>query len=114
MERETLLTETLQLRARLREVQSAGDALRASAARAAAEAEAVGKALVCPITQAPFVDPVTCVDGHTYERSAITTWLAQHDTSPATNRRLSSRELRPNFVARSAALALRKAAEATP
>lgn len=27
-------------------------------------------------------DPVVAKDGHTYERSAITTWLETHKTSP--------------------------------
>jgi hypothetical protein len=33
-------------------------------------------------------DPVICADGHSYERDAITRWLAAHNTSPKTNARL--------------------------
>ena len=31
--------------------------------------------LNCPITLAPFVDPVVASDGHTYERNAIEAWF---------------------------------------
>jgi len=109
LEQEALLSQTLELRQKLGQAEREGEALRAAAAEAVAEAEAVGKALCCPITQALFVDPVCAADGHTYERAAITTWLASHDTSPATNRRLASRELKPNYAAKGAVLALRAA-----
>jgi hypothetical protein len=29
-------------------------------------------------------DPVSTLDGHTYERAAIAEWLRANDTSPAT------------------------------
>lgn len=35
----------------------------------------VPKAILCPITKAPMQDPVLCLDGHSYERKAITKWL---------------------------------------
>ena len=38
--------------------------------------------MVCPITQAPMVEPVATADGHIYEKFAITQWLDDHDTSP--------------------------------
>ena len=38
----------------------------------------------CPITTAVMRDPVVAADGHTYERQAIATWLATHNTSPLT------------------------------
>ena len=42
--------------------------------------------LVCAITMALPVDPVTAQDGHVYERSAITDWIAQgNGKSPKTN-----------------------------
>ena len=37
---------------------------------------------LCPITYELPYDPVMCIDGHTYERSAIMVWLEKHDTSP--------------------------------
>ena len=43
---------------------------------------------LCPITQDVLTDPVICADGHTYERAAITRWLAVNSTSPNTNLRL--------------------------
>ena len=50
----------------------------------------------CPITSEVMKDPVSTVDGHTYERSAITKWLEKHNTSPKTNVILASKELVPN------------------
>ena len=51
---------------------------------------------LCSITQDVMTDPVVASDGFTYERSAISKWLEDNDTSPKTKERLSS-ELRPNF-----------------
>ena len=36
----------------------------------------------CPITLEIPRDPVTCEDGHTYDRHAILGWLANNNTSP--------------------------------
>lgn len=36
----------------------------------------------CPITHVAFTDPVKAPDGHTYDRPAISRWLAEHGTSP--------------------------------
>eukprot|EP01038_Epipyxis_sp_PR26KG_P004878 gene4878-6834_t len=47
----------------------------------------------CPIYHTIMVDPVICVDGHTYERSAIETWLRNNDTSPVTNLTLTNKDL---------------------
>src|SRR4051812_24242490 len=47
----------------------------------------------CPITSALLVDAVITSDGQTYERTAIAKWLTDHDTSPATNLRLSNKTL---------------------
>ena len=47
-------------------------------------------------------DPVTCMDGHTYEKGAIQKWLLDHDTSPLTGAKLPSKHLIPNFALRSA------------
>jgi len=35
-------------------------------------------------------------DGITYERSAIESWMAKHDTSPSTGEKLEDKKLRPN------------------
>ena len=43
------------------------------------------KSFICPITGEVFQDPVMTMDGHTYERSAITRWLQDNDTSPLTH-----------------------------
>jgi hypothetical protein len=59
---------------------------------------------LCPITQELMDDPVVAADGNTYERAAITQWLATHDTSPMTNARMTHKELTPNLAVRSAIL----------
>ena len=45
----------------------------------------------CPLTLNRMKDPVSTVDGHTYERSAIEEWLVDHDTSPMTGLTLGER-----------------------
>lgn len=41
---------------------------------------------LCPITQEIMLEPVTCSDGFTYEKRAITEWfLSGKYTSPMTN-----------------------------
>lgn len=59
-------------------------------------------AFVCPVTREVMDDPVSCADGHTYERSAIQHWLLSHATSPKTGLPLDSKRLVPNFALRSA------------
>lgn len=59
-------------------------------------------AFACPITREIMVDPVTCSDGHTYERVAIEQWLQSNSRSPKTNQHLSSRVLIPNYAMRQA------------
>jgi len=57
--------------------------------------------LECPITGDMFVDPVSTVDGHTYERSAIERWFSErHWTSPATGLQLPEDPItrRPNLT----------------
>ena len=56
----------------------------------------------CPITQDRMTDPVTCMDGHTYERKGIERWLEDHDTSPLTGVKLPSKMLIPNHSLRHA------------
>ena len=57
---------------------------------------------LCPISQELMLDPVTCTDGHSYDRRNIVTWLAENNTSPATGLPLSSRVLIPNIALRNA------------
>jgi len=62
--------------------------------------------LCCCITGDLMEDPVTAMDGHTYERSAIEAWFARFDnsqspTSPLTNEALPSRRLIPSHNIRS-------------
>ena len=58
--------------------------------------------MVCPLSHAVLADPVVCTgDGQTYERSAITQWLAASDTSPVTGQPLVSHDLLPNHALRS-------------
>eukprot|EP00041_Stephanoeca_diplocostata_P012422 m.207998 g.207998 ORF g.207998 m.207998 type:complete len:471 (-) comp18953_c0_seq1:364-1776(-) len=47
-------------------------------------------------------DPVSTVDGHSYERSAITNWLKKNDTSPLTMEKLPSKTLTRNHALRGA------------
>jgi hypothetical protein len=51
---------------------------------------------LCPITQQPFVDPVVCPEGHSFERAAIAKWLAKKDTHPLSRNKLKMGRLRPN------------------
>ena len=62
----------------------------------------------CPITMEIMDDPVICMDGHTYERAAITEWIGQQKgnslsdvvRSPKTNEILGNEMLVPNFAVR--------------
>ena len=47
-------------------------------------------------------DPVTTVDGFTYERELIESWLLAHDTSPSSGAPLSSKRLTPNVALKAA------------
>ena len=60
------------------------------------------KSYSCPITCELMADPVSCADGHTYERAAITAWLKANDTSPVTNTTLPHIFLTPNHALRGA------------
>lgn len=62
--------------------------------------------LCCCITGDLMDDPVTAMDGHTYERSAIEAWFSRFNsgtapTSPLTNESLPSRRLIPSHNIRS-------------
>ena len=55
---------------------------------------------ICPITMAVMTDPVICLDGHTYERSAIEQWLSTKNHSPITRQIIPNNSLIPNIVLR--------------
>jgi hypothetical protein len=57
---------------------------------------------LCPVTGDLMHDPVTCADGHSYERYAITRWLSENRTSPITGADLATRHLIPNHALRNA------------
>jgi hypothetical protein len=52
----------------------------------------------CPITSMPMVDPVSTLDGHSYEKKDIMEWLAKQKTSPKTGLSLNSGDLIPNIA----------------
>ena len=56
---------------------------------------------ICPITADIMTDPVSTMDGFTYERTAISEWLHSNDTSPVTGAELESKARRPNHEIRS-------------
>lgn len=65
----------------------------------------IPSAFTCSITGEIMRDPVVLVgSGNTYERSAISTWLASHRTDPLTNVNLQTKDqvLVPNVALRSA------------
>ena len=67
----------------------------------ASEAAEVPDDYVCPITAEIMTDPVSTLDGFTYERAAITEWLRTKDSSPSTGAKLESKTLIPNLSLRS-------------
>jgi hypothetical protein len=67
----------------------------------ASEAVEVPDDYICPITAEIMTDPVSTLDGFTYEREAITEWLRTKDTSPVTGTTLESKTLIPNLSLRS-------------
>ena len=58
---------------------------------------------VSPVLHLPLwqVDPVFTSDGYTYERVAISEWLALSDISPLTSEPLEYKTLVPNKLVRS-------------
>ena len=66
----------------------------------ASEAAEVPADFICPITAEIMTDPVSTVDGFTYEREAISKWLRTNDTSPRTGAKLESKTLIPNHLVR--------------
>lgn len=59
---------------------------------------------LCPITHELMKDPVTCADGHSYEREALVHWVQQlgNETSPLTGQRFAglSRSIVANHALR--------------
>ena len=58
--------------------------------------ERVPECYVCPITNQVMVDPVSTVDGYSFERGALEAWLCTSQLSPLTGERLASTVLIPN------------------
>lgn len=60
------------------------------------------KHFLCPITHEVLQEPVVASDGFTYEKQAITKWLAKAEMhkSPMTGDSLSSAQLVPNHLVR--------------
>ncbi|XP_019197298.1 PREDICTED: U-box domain-containing protein 43-like [Ipomoea nil] len=54
----------------------------------------------CPITGEVMIDPVETPSGHTFERSAIETWLTEENSCPITLNSLDTSMLRPNKTLR--------------
>eukprot|EP00964_Phaeocystis_antarctica_P077093 scaffold47766_cov71-Phaeocystis_antarctica.AAC.1 len=65
----------------------------------ASEAAEVPDDYICPITTEIMTDPVSTLDGFTYERTAILEWLRTKDTSPTTGAKLESKTIIPNRMA---------------
>jgi hypothetical protein len=61
----------------------------------------VPKQFLCPIKLEIMKEPVSTIDGHTYERAAIELWLKKKNTSPVTNETLASKQLIPNHQLKS-------------
>ena len=78
-----------------------GGSVGAAGPSEASEAAAVPDEYICPITSEIMTDPVTTLDGFTYERAAITEWLRTKDTSPKTGATLESKKLIANHSLRS-------------
>ena len=62
----------------------------------------VHDAFICPIGLGVMVDPVVCLDGHSYERVNIEHWFETSDRSPKTGLPLSSKLLVANHSLRAA------------
>ena len=67
----------------------------------ASEAAEVPDDYICPITAEIMTDPVSTVDGFTYERTAISEWLRTKNISPFTGATLENKTVIPNLSLRS-------------
>ncbi|GAB4820850.1 hypothetical protein N2152v2_007896 [Parachlorella kessleri] len=66
--------------------------------------------LLCPITQAPFSDPVLTSSGHVYERAAIERYLRENNSDPLSRQPLVNKSLTPVYVLKSRSAEYREAA----
>lgn len=66
--------------------------------KGAGAAPAPPNALVCPLSQAWLVDPVTTPSGHSYSRQWIEEWIDSGKPCPETGARLFKDDLRPNLA----------------
>ena len=78
-----------------------GGSVGAAGPSGASAAVEVPDEYICQITAEIMTDPVSTLDGFTYERAAITEWLRTKDTSPKTGATLESKALIPNHSLRS-------------
>lgn len=69
-------------------------------AAAAASEEKPPDDVLCPISQELMEDPVIAADGHTYERTAIESWLLRKATRPMSGNALETTATFPNHLLR--------------
>lgn len=67
-----------------------------SAVMAAEPMDEVPNEFFCPITMELMSDPVIAVDGFSYERKAIESWMTKKQVSPMTNQPLKNKDVLPN------------------
>jgi hypothetical protein len=60
--------------------------------------DAAPPSFLCPIDRTIMRDPVSSIDGHSYERQHIERWLQSHNTSPVTGAVLPELTLTPNHA----------------
>jgi len=72
-----------------------------AASASAPDMDEVPNEYLCPITMDLMKDPVIAMDGHTYDRPAISNWLQKSQKSPKTNTLLPSKQLLQNHALRS-------------
>ena len=70
--------------------------------------------ITCVITHEVMKDPVMCVDGNTYERSAIEELFENYNTSPLTGATLSSTNVTPNQTLRRAIIQYQEQVDPEP
>ena len=78
-----------------------GGSVGAAGPSGASAAVEVPDEYICPITAEIMTDPVSTLDGFTYERKAITEWLRTKNSSPKTGAKLESTTLYPIHSLRS-------------
>ena len=62
--------------------------------------------ICCPITQEIMTDPVTTMDGYTFERKAIATWLETKADCPLSRQPLINKKLTINWSCRKSIISL--------